>query len=274
MDWLYRRALGAAVICVFASIGSASSPAANCSFGKWMTFKGSQLFRNAEKTAYTYATDHSRIDADGAPNAYHPKDVGKNCTHDKHLGLDCPANAGYPKTSWWPSVLVPDPKTPSKAYEQPDGPFKGYLVSKTWLSDSKLPDTDPKKYVDATKIPYVVFPGSKFAQLAGTGSKGDVGMAWNLKNGKSTAFIVADQGGGGDAKLGEGSIALYEALGGKDINPRTGAGVAPGVVRFIVFPGSRKAANPVWPQTVAEISARAADLLKQVGGVDAIKGCE
>ncbi|HEX8167171.1 MAG TPA: glycoside hydrolase family 75 protein [Beijerinckiaceae bacterium] len=248
--------------------------AESCSFGTWFDFKGTKIYRNASKTAYVYTTSHSRIDADGAPNAYHPEDVGKNCTKDPHRGLDCPANAGYPNTSWWNQVLIPDPGNPSRAFVQQSGPFKGFFVAATWLTDASKRTTDPARYVDATKVPYVVFPGSSFGSKSGTGFKGDVGFAWHLDNGKSTAFIVADQGGGEDAKLGEGSIALYEALGGQDVNPRTGSGVAKGKVRFVVFPGSRKAAEPVWPRTQESIDQQARKLLDQIGGEEAIKGCE
>ena len=246
---------------------------AACTFGPWMEFKGTQLFRNAAKTAYVYTTAHSRIDADGAPNAYHPDDVGKHCTNDPHIGLDCPANAGFPNTTWWPDVLVPDPNDPSKPYQQKEGPFKGFFIAGTWLSDPSLPATDPARFVDSTKVPYVVFPGNTFDDLSGTGFKGDVGIAWHTVSGKTTPFIVADQGGGSDAKLGEGSIALYEALGGQNINPRTGAGVAPGKVRFVVFPGSRRAVTKPWPRTLTDIKTQADDLLAGIGGEQAVKDC-
>jgi hypothetical protein len=228
---------------------------AACTFSSWFEFKGTKIFRNPGKTAYVYTTAHSRIDADGAPNAYHPDDVGKNCISDSHIGLDCPANAGYPNTSWWPSVLVPDPANPAKPFVQPSGAFKGFFIAATWLADPLLPATDAKRFVDSTTIPYLVFPGSSFALLAGTGSKGDVGIAWHTQTGKSTAFIVADQGGG------------------SNINPRTGSGVAPGKVRFVVFPGSRKSVPKPWPRTVASIKAQADTLLEEIGGQAAVKDC-
>ena len=63
------------------------------------TFRGTQIFRQANNLAYAYETNHTAVDADGAPNAYHPDDIG----------LDALANAGYPHTNWWKDVLVPDP---------------------------------------------------------------------------------------------------------------------------------------------------------------------
>ena len=261
---------------VLLSLMFAHAPAtasAGCDFSQWMSYKGTKLFRNTDKTAYSYKTSHSRIDADGAPNAYHPDDVGKNCTHEPHLGLDCPANAGYPNTTWWDSVLVVDPQNSHHAYVQPSGAFKGFFVAKTWLAASPAVDDglSATNYVDATKIPYIVFPGTDFAQLAGTGNRGDIGIAWNLSNGKWTPFVVADQGGGSEAKLGEGSIALYEALGGHDINAPNGAGVAPGEMLFVVFPKSAKI--PRWPRTLNSIKEQADSLLASVGGLEKFKDC-
>ncbi len=248
--------------------------ASDCTFAKWTSFKGTDIKRNADKTAYLYVTGHSRVDADGAPNAYHPSDVGKGCLTRPYYGLDCPGNAGYPNTTWWDSVLVPDPDDPSKPFVQTEGEFQGYFVSSTWLFDANKTKTDPAKYVDASKTPYLVFPGSKFANISGTGSKGDVGMVWNLENGKSTAFIVADQGGGANAKLGEGSVALYEALGGTNVDARTGRGVAQGKMLFAVFPGSRKAIATVWPRNNVEIFAQAEKLVNENGGYDAFNACK
>ena len=82
-----------------------------CPLAHWDDYGGAQLFRNAGQGAYVFATTHAQVDADGAPNAYHPDDVGLNCkTGTGFKGLDCPANGGYPNGDWWPSAIVPDPK--------------------------------------------------------------------------------------------------------------------------------------------------------------------
>lgn len=247
--------------------------AQQCPFSEWMTFKGTRLYRNASGTAYTYVTDHTAVDADGAPNAYHPDDVGKNCRTDPHLGLDCPANAGFPNTDWWDSVLVADPSNPSRPFVQASGEFTGFFIAMTWLADPTTPATDPRRFVDSRTVPYMVFPGSQFAQLSGTGFKGDVGFAINKNTRKSTAFIVADQGGGADARLGEGSIALFAALGGQNINPRTGAGVAPGPTRYVLFPGSRHQTDPDWPRTNQSIADQVDQLMEGIGGLAALQNC-
>ncbi len=86
------------------------------------------LLNKKSGTAYMYKTDHVRIDADGAPNAYHPDDIKKhrNKFH-RFKGLDNPDNAGYPGNSWWSSILVPDPNNIDEPYIQQSGPFKGFF---------------------------------------------------------------------------------------------------------------------------------------------------
>ena len=221
-------------------------------------FKGTRITAMPGGGAYGYRIDRMAIDADGAPDTYHPDDTGS----------DALTNAGYgnPHRDWWPSVLVPDPADPAQAYIDPGpGPGEGYYVSKTSLEDARIevPATSRAKYVDARAIPYVVFP-TAYYQLAGTGHLGDFALALNLRNGQVTAAIVADTGGGADAGLGEVSIALAEALGGVDVNPRNARGAPEGPFGYVLFPGSH--ATPPWPLTLAAIRQGAARRYAAAGG--------
>lgn len=261
------RHLTAGALCLVAAAPSAR-------FQPWTdfpeaSFRGTRLWRDAITGAYCFVTDHSRVDADGAPNAYHPADKGRRTP--PYLGLDNPANAGWPKSSWWGNVLARDPADPSKAYRQRSGVYKGFFVAQTTLRVKGGNPREPATYVDSTAIPYAVLPGSTFPRLKGTGAAGDVGMAWNLANGRSTAFVIGDTGGGREAQLGEGSIALFKALGGQNPDARTGTGVAPGKMRFVLFPGSRRALG--WPASLTAITDLANHLLEDVGGKDALSTC-
>ena len=148
----------------------------------WMTYHGVAIWQVPGASAYTYTTDHVEIDADGAPNAYHPGDTG----------LDALGNAGYPNGGWR-SVLAVDPNDGSAPYVQTTGPFAGYYVARTSLQDTRLAEIDPQRYVDATAFPYIVFPGN-FNASAGTGMPGDFVMAKHIQTGKVSAAIVADIG--------------------------------------------------------------------------------
>jgi Fungal chitosanase of glycosyl hydrolase group 75 len=214
------------------------------------TFRGTRIYRQANNLAYAYVTSYKAVDADGAPNAYHPDDIG----------LDLLANAGYPHSSWWKDVLVPDPSRPSKAYAQVSGEYEGYFVAMTSLRDPNGIHTDPATYIDATRFPYVVIP-TGFESLPNVAKPGDVGFATHLPTGVTSTFIVGDSGGGSAAKLGEGSIALFVALGGQDPNPRNGSGVPSGKIQYIIFPGSRKQGAGIWPRTSHDIHDQAMDLI-------------
>lgn len=233
---------------------------AECSFAPWIQYKGARLVSHPSQSAYVFATSHKAVDADGAPNAYHPEDKG----------LDYLANAGYPDKSWWKSVLVEDPDKRGSAYKQPDGPFEGYFVSKTSLQDSSKRETDTSRYVDATCIPYLVFPGA-FYERSGTGRRGDLGYAFNLSTGDASPFVVADIGPR-EAKLGEISSALAEGVGGENVNPRNGAGVPRGEILYIMFPYSSR--SNAWPLTNDEIRRASEALLQSVGGREAVLACE
>lgn len=228
----------------------------NIDFTPAENFRGTRVLRQANNLAYAYETAHKAVDADGAPNAYHPNNTG----------LDFLANAGYPTQSWWPLVLVPDPQDPSRAFRQPSGQFAGFFVSMTALRKQGGNKFDPATYVDATTFPYVVLP-TGFTDLPDVAKPGDVGFATHLPSGKTTAFIVGDSGGGSDAKLGEGSIALFSALGGQNPNPRDGSGVPAGKIQYIIFPKSRKPGAARWPRTKQNINQQVVELISSTPGI-------
>ena len=203
------------------------------------------------------------IDADGAPNAYNEEDTG----------IDYLANAGRPGN--WYGLSVDDNGRP---YKQKDGPFAGHYVSTTALADGNYGKSDPRRYVDSTKIPYIALPGN-FASLVANGDsmrKGDL-LAVIAESdladsdGRDLIYaIYADVGPKHSAErphLGEGSVALAQALGHdpfvirKDIT-RASRSITSELV-YILFPGSgdRK------PLTASEIESRGQAAFEQRGGV-------
>lgn len=254
---MYRILLISCVLCM--ALLHSNSHAVDCNSEHWTEYKNIDLFKLTEASAYYFVTTHMAIDADGAPNAYHPDDIG----------LDYLANAGYPDKAWWKDVLAVDPENPDRAYVQDSGEFSGYFVSKTSLQDTAQAVTDPKRYVDARHIPYLVFPGA-FYRMKGTGILGDLGLAVNLSSGAKTAFVIADIGPT-QAPLGEVSISLAERLGGQDVSPRTGAGVPQGRILYILFPYSGR--DHKWPLSYQQMSEAVEGLLRSAGGLDAVLSC-
>jgi hypothetical protein len=109
---------------------------------------------------------------------------------------------------------------------------------------------DPARYVDASKIPFLVLPGGL---ARGLGARvGDFAIVFNERNGKSSFAIFGDVGP--YDRIGEGSVALAENLGIRS-NARNG-GTWRGVL-YLVFPGSGEGR----PRTIEEINDQGQKLL-------------
>jgi hypothetical protein len=184
-------------------------------------------------------TSGMTVDADGAPNAYGPK----------NKGLDYTANARGPH-GW--AALVTDRH--GKPVLQKHGEYRGFYVSTTSLEQSHIEnEADPKRYIDARKIAYIALPRD-FAERFGI-TLGDLAIVFNEATGRSAYAIFADIGPRG--KIGEGSIALAREL-GIPADPRHGQ--AFGNITYLIFPGSAGG----WRQiTAARVRLAAATLHHQ-----------
>lgn len=189
------------------------------------------------------------IDADGAPDAYHPDDIGQ----------DYLANAGYPG-NWWALVTDTGASDGTPVVQGPADPNPGYYISMTALEDTTKALTDTHRYVNSNEVPFFVLP---FDQRGGA-RLGDLGLVVNRANGQRSYAIFADLGPSGH--IGEGSIALAEAL-GIDSDPRHG-GTGGGVI-YLVFPGSGDGK----PRTVAEINTETERLFEAWGGMEQLEAC-
>jgi hypothetical protein len=114
----------------------------------------------------------------------------------------------------------------------PNDPAPGYYVSQTAYEDESVDDQhNPRRYVDATKINYVVL--GKAARRMGA-RLGDFVAVYSKRTRRSAFAIVGDSGNpSGD----EGSLHLLQALGYPFRNGRTYAVERPEIViRF--YPAS------------------------------------
>ena len=198
-------------------------------------------------TAFFYEAGMT-IDADGAPNAYHPDNIG----------LDDLSNAGSPG-NWY--GLAKD-RDGEPFVQGPDDPFPGYYVSATALTDRTKPVNDPTRYVDASKIPFIVLPGAMARQIGAR--PGDFAVVFNRRNAKSSYAIFGDVGP--SDRIGEGSMALAENLG---IRSDARNGGARGGIVFLVFPGSGDGR----PRPIEEINAETEKLLQAWGGASQLAAC-
>jgi hypothetical protein len=190
------------------------------------------------------------VDVDGAPNAYGPD----------NSGLDFTANA---KDGSKFVGVVTDAE--GKPVIQESGAFKGFYVSTTSLHAAHANERDPATYVDATKISYIVLPPEMAKQFGIV--LGDLAVVTNQESGKSSFAIYADVGPHG--KIGEGSVALAEAI-GLNANPRHG-GTGKPIISYLVFPMSGLGQGKL--RSSDEINSSAGQEFATWGGNDRLNDC-
>jgi Fungal chitosanase of glycosyl hydrolase group 75 len=202
------------------------------------------IWRLGDSSAFFFAAGMT-IDADGAPNAYNPQNTG----------LDDLSNAGQP--GHWDGVLQDENGDP--LVQGSADPFPGYYISCTALADRSKPPLDPTRFVDASRIPYIVLP-REVARETGAWL-GDFAVVMNARSGKFSYAIFADVG-----TLGEGSIALADHLG---IWSDARRGGRRGGIFYVVFPGSGNGQ----PRTLDEINSAAEKAFQDWGGTAQANSC-
>lgn len=216
---------------------------------------GTALSHAATGTAwFDLQTRRMDVDVDGAPRAYGPKGADT---------LDTLADAHYRRRPWGPVVgYLTHHGRP--VVQGPKDPAPGFYVSQTALEDDSRAVDDPRRYVDATRINYVVL-GSRAAHR---GAKlGDFVAVHSRRTGRTVWGIVGDDGNpSGD----EGSLHLLQALGyAFHDGRRESVEDADIVVRF--FPGSNSRHEFFRSQEALDRAASAAGLNRDFSGPRASK---
>jgi hypothetical protein len=175
-------------------------------------------------------TADADIDADGSPHAYHQQ---------SNKGLDALPNAGRPG-NWWGIVTHNGRPDGQPVIQGPDDPAPGYYVSSTAYEWSSFPLTDPCRYVDSEKVPFIVVEGYIRRRAKGI-VLGCRARVTNERTGLQVDAVVADLGPLN--KLGELSIAAAKAI-GIPSSPRTG-GEPEHVITYELWPGEPALVNGV-----------------------------
>lgn len=177
------------------------------------------------RPCFELLTKRMDVDVDGAPNAYGPPgSQALDTLKHAHLQGDQRAEiVGYLTDDEHPDVAV---------LQGPHDPYPGLYISQTAFTDpDRHSERDLLRYVDATRISYVVLGDE--ARHRGA-RLGDFVAVYSRKTHRSAFAIVGDDGNpSGD----EGSLHLLQALGypfhdGK----RDAVDDAEVVIRF--YPGS------------------------------------
>jgi len=145
-------------------------------------------------------TTSMKIDVDGAPNAYGPKN---KATLDYELNAHEGASAAGKIVGY---ITKDDGRTPE--VQGPNDPCPGYYISTSGFFDRNNSNAlDPNRYLDASRINYVVL--ATVARNRGV-SLGDLVAVYSKKTKMSVFGLVGDAGNSSGA---EGSLALLQALG-------------------------------------------------------------
>jgi hypothetical protein len=157
--------------------------------------------QKAAPPSFEILTHRMDVDVDGAPTAYGPR--------SKHT-LDYLRNAHTMGDRNAPIVgyLLEDKPPHDPVVQGPNDPAPGYYVSQTAFEDESIAnERDPRRYVDATKISYVVL-GDRAERMGAR--LGDFVAVYSRRTHRAAFGIVGDSGNpSGD----EGSLHLLRALG-------------------------------------------------------------
>jgi hypothetical protein len=230
-----------AIICQINNIMSQSSAV--------VIFGTNYIMQLDDKPGVLFWSSGLAVDADGHPEAYHPE--------GSPPGLDWLANAGSPG-NWW-GIATDDNGRPYVQKAHQEAP--GFYVSTTALIDHTLQINSPARYVHSGKVPFIVLPSSP--KFSSSQALGDLAMCFNLESGNSSWALYADIGP--KNQIGEGSMALCEALGLSD-SPKNG-GTSAEIIVTVFWPGSKIG----WPRANRELEERAKSLFGDWGGLETLK---
>lgn len=221
------------------------SPPPQCSNVEWkFNEDGVDVFRvngppSPYRRAFVFRTARLTAVARGSPRAYHPDDIDD--------ALDVLSNANFPGD--WENDLVADPFQPSKPYVQRTGQLQpGFYVSMTDLRDLGYGRRDPRRYVDAERIAFIVQNKKWSEDLTDGVSLGDFVAAKSLVtrggvtyDGRMAGGIIAHVGAAGMGSMSMQMGQRLTTVSNQKFDPKRG--VDPQIdVLVMVFPNTRTAA--------------------------------
>lgn len=277
-------------VVAFTVVLSSAGTSAQCPLTLESTFAHAEIgpvkiFRDAQTQAIAFASQ-MQVNTDGAPDSYHPDDIGiTHICNGVSIGSAC---------TWKPQCLPEFRQAKAEGFkgpqkicffamatdargvpiiQGPDDPKPGYFVSTTALHQPGANVRTPQAQLDSNTVPFAVIPGSWQTSKKPGPQLGDVGVAYRRSTGQTAFFVIGDTGPRN--KLGEGSVALHQALGNDPFVMRFGVrrarqGIGGRDVVYLMFP---KTAQPGQHLDEASIRRMAEAPLEKFGGVERLKEC-
>lgn len=198
------------------------------------------------------------VDWDGHPMAY-----ANTRRHPELKPKDYIGNAGG-TGNWW-GVVTDTGENNGTPIEQsgndvwfgngPLQPYKGYMISKTKLADTRYPQNDIRRWVDAATVPFIALPNSRNSMKSVHLKTGCFALLIDLQT-LNYCFAVYADSKAAKARMGEASKRACNILGSTS-----------GRVLMIVFPQSGRGQGTIPME--ATIQAEGRELLKQYSLLDA-----
>lgn len=210
---------------------------------------------NGGPRSFEILTHRMDVDVDGAPRAYGPP--GSDALDDLR-NAHTMGRAGAPIVGY----IVEDAPPHRPVVQGPHDPAPGYYVSQTAYEDDSVEnERDPRRYVDATKINYIVL-GDEARRMGAR--LGDFVVVYSKRTHRSVFGIVGDSGNpSGD----EGSLHLLQAL-GYPFHNGTDDSVEDAEIVIRFFPGSNPEHRFFRTQAKLDKAANAMGLSREFSETD------
>ncbi len=235
-------------------------------------------YRNNDQSLFLYRFQNDvplfyrsklSCDVDGAPNAYNPI--------SDDLALDVIESAEGKRADDTPNSAITTLPSPDIVlfqngvpYLQPDGPYKGFYLSKTSLENPALPETSPLRYLDARVTQYIVLPEGMVPEA----NLGDLMVVFDPTTKRLAFAIYGDMGP--PAESGEGSLATLQRLGLAVTDGKSSPGEDRNDFLFVVFPGTAHeiVENDKWPYSQDTIDRFGTQEFNKWGGMKSVDAAE
>lgn len=290
MKKLSYRSVLTGIFVLWAGCFAAGAALADYALSPEFTFSHEEIgklkvFRDPATKAISFASQ-MQVNTDGAPDSYHPDDIGiTHICNGVSVGQSC---------TWKASCLPEFRQAKAEHFKGPTkicffamatdaqgvpiiqgdtDPKPGYFVSTTALHQPGENIRTPQAQLDSNTVPFAVIPGN-WQTSGNPGPKlGDFGVAYRRSNGKSAFFVVGDTGPRN--KLGEGSVALHQALGNDPFMMRLDVrrarkNISGRDVVYLLFPTTAQAGQKF---DTASIDRLAGAQLQAFGGIERLKEC-